>query len=83
MEGETSMRPMAGIYARFASNRVTRLADIEVEDNRSIHSSFLRHASKVNLNMYLFFILYYSFCLNVNFNIELFILFALTLPFSF
>jgi hypothetical protein len=77
------MRPMAGICARFVSNRVTRLAGIEVENNRSVHSSFLRHASKVNLNMYLFFILYYSFCLNVNFNIELFILFALTLPFSF
>jgi hypothetical protein len=59
MEGETSMRPVVGIYARFASNQVTRLAGIEVEDNMSIHSSFLRHASKVvfmfrvNLNMYM------------------------------
>jgi hypothetical protein len=41
-EGETSTRHVRGICARFASNRVTRLADIEDLDNRSVHISLLR-----------------------------------------
>jgi hypothetical protein len=31
------MKPVAGIFARFAKNRVTRLVGIEDKGNRSIH----------------------------------------------
>jgi hypothetical protein len=34
MKGETSTRPMVGIYAPFAKNRVTRLAGIEDKGSR-------------------------------------------------
>jgi hypothetical protein len=41
-EGETSTRHVGEICARFASNRVTRLAGIEDLDNMSVHISLLR-----------------------------------------
>jgi hypothetical protein len=37
---ETSMKPMVGIFARFAKNLVTRLAGIEDEGSRSIHRTY-------------------------------------------
>ena len=41
--GETSTRPVAGIFASFANNLVTRLADIEDEGSRCFHIMFVLH----------------------------------------
>jgi hypothetical protein len=61
--GGTSTRPVEGIFARFAKNRVTRLPGIEDEGSRSITKLvyllvILFHLLvNVICNMYLFFIL--------------------------
>ena len=52
LEGETSTRPMVGIFAPFAKTLVTRLAVIEDEGSRSIHrSSNFAMLHNVNLNI--------------------------------
>jgi len=61
MEGETSTRPVAGIFAPFAKNLVTRLAGTEDKGSRSIHRTcfFLVNLFdiflNVTFNMYMFF----------------------------
>ena len=42
-EGETSTRPVVGIFASFTKNLVTRLADIEDEGSRCFHIVFVLH----------------------------------------
>jgi hypothetical protein len=47
MEGETSMRPMVGIFAPFAKNLVTRLAGTEDKGSRSINRTCFLAIEKV------------------------------------
>ena len=65
MEGETSTRPMIGIFALFAKNLVTRLAGIEDEGSRSIHRTcfslvkLIHMFVNVTFNMCMFFHIFF------------------------